>query len=178
MTDCLGRTAPVDGNGLVVLSPRARVDRDLPLTELLGTLGELNAWIGVINAVVRSNKVQEALSFVQHDLCHLCDQIGLQSGPHLSREHLDRIETSIASLPAGERSPEDGLLPPGGPLPAAFAHLARAICQRAQRQVAGLLRLRDAFGVSGLNGFADDVDRVYLERLDTLLGIASDIEAT
>lgn len=176
MKDRIAREAPDQVGDLIVLGPWMQVDRDSRLAELLETLSELNAWVGVIASVATSSSLRETLPLVQHDLCHMCDQIGVQSGPLLSREHLARIDEMIARLePAGETDEYD-VLPPGGPLPATLANLGRTVCRRAQRQFSGLRRLNNAIGASGLRVLSDDITPLYLERLETLLRLSSEIE--
>ncbi|MCC7253271.1 hypothetical protein [Hyphomicrobium sp.] len=177
MKEPIGREIAIDDGGVVALGPRMRAARESSLIELLETLGELNAWVGVIASVATSSRIQVVLPLVQHDLCHLCDQINLQSAAPLSRQHLARIDGAISRLVPDGIAIEEDLLPPGGPLPTAFAHLAWTVCKRARRQLASVLSLHGSRGASGSGAIADDVALIYLQRLGILLRIIGDIES-
>lgn len=169
---------PHKTNGLAPLDSRAHIDRDSPMNEMQGTLGELNSWIGVVISLTTSADVREVLPFVQHDLCYLSDQIGLQTGPLLSREHLARIDGALERLaPNGAPAEKDPSLPSGPPA-ATFAHVAREICRRAERQLIGMLELENTVGIAGFHVriHTNDLALNYLERLATLLWVVSSIE--
>jgi cob(I)alamin adenosyltransferase len=174
-----GITATTRGvNGLGPLDSRARVDLNGPMNEMQGTLGELNSWIGVVISLTTSADVREVLPFVQHDLCYLSDQIGLQACTLLSGEHLARIDSALERLtPNGATTEKDPSLP-SGPPPATFALVAREICRRAERQLFGMLELESTVGVAGFHARVNTNDLAlnYLERLATLLWVVSSIE--
>ncbi|MEI9899422.1 MAG: hypothetical protein WDN31_04000 [Hyphomicrobium sp.] len=50
------------------LGAHMRVDSDSAPIEVLGTIDELNCWIGVIVSLTSSRTVRETLNFIQHDL--------------------------------------------------------------------------------------------------------------
>lgn len=177
MTDRATRAESPVANGLVALGPRMRVDRDSPLIEMQGSLNEVNAWIGVIISLANSIDVRELMPFVQHDLRYLSDQIGLQSEVLLSHEHLVRIDSTIARLKPKDFSPEEETLPPSSSTAAAFAFVARSVCQRAERQLASLEAMNNTIGVAGIRMPANDLPLAYLKRLDALLRIVGNLEA-
>jgi len=177
MTDQAKAATSIGPDNLVPLGPRMRVDRASPLIAIQETLDEFNAWISVIITFASSKELREAMAIVQHDLRFLSDQIGLQSGPLLSHEHLARLDAAIAHLKPADFSADEDAVPPSTSTAAAFGSVARAICRRAERQISRLAELYGSVGVAGLKAPASDLALTYLRRLDLLLQIASFLES-
>lgn len=154
-------------------------DRDGLAAEVLGTLDELSCWIGVLIATGSSTPVKQLLALTQHDLIDLMVQIKLPGSPLLSSKHLSRIEDGLR-LVKEHIEPPVALTLPGGLPVAAFAHLARSICKRAERRLYSLAELNSSadamLGETKSTAVGDDRGLTYLKRLSELLLLISRLE--
>jgi cob(I)alamin adenosyltransferase len=138
------------GNGL-------RVDKDSPPVDVLGHIDELNSWIGVLGTFSPSDAVKESLVLVQHDLFDLGAQISVPGTPLLSPEHVSRLDDIFEKLNA-ELPPLKEFILPGGTQLAAFTHVARTVCRRAERRLVTLSELdplSESYGIPYLNRLSD-----------------------
>ncbi|HEY0327949.1 MAG TPA: cob(I)yrinic acid a,c-diamide adenosyltransferase [Rhodopseudomonas sp.] len=158
------------GNGL-------RVDKDSPTITTLGTVDELNSWIGVLIALSKSEPMKQLFTLVQHDLFDLGAQISVPGTPLLSEAHLLRIERNFEEANSGLDMLKDFILPGGAPA-SAFAHVARTVCRRAERQLCSLLETEaTASGVlSDTAPAAESFGLCYLNRLSDLLFVVARAE--
>jgi cob(I)alamin adenosyltransferase len=111
-----------------------------------GTLDEVNAVIGVARLHTASDAVlDDALSRIQNDLfdvgADLCTP-GFGKGPGGARltvtdKQVAWLEDEIDRLNA-ELAPLRSFILPGGSAAAAYLHLARTVCRRAERLIAEL----------------------------------------
>lgn len=141
--------------------------------EACGEVDELNCVLGaLIAALPQGNQgLDDELLAVQSDLFRLGARIAVAPGsqafgrlPAFSSEPTGRIETLIDKLE--ERLPPvQGFLFPGGHPAAAWAHVARAVCRRAERRV---VQCFQQLGESESAGAPGDVIP-YLNRLSSLL---------
>jgi cob(I)alamin adenosyltransferase len=143
-----------------------RVPKDHARVEAYGTVDELNAVLGLLltsapelpeRDLVRS--LQNDLFDVGADLC-LPPAEGEQAGQRLrvTAAQVGRLESAIDRLNAG-LAPLTSFVLPGGTPAAAWCHLARTVCRRAERTVVTLLRA-EAVNPQVL---------IYLNRLSDLL---------
>ncbi len=112
-----------------------------------GTLDELNSVVGLLSLHVSEKAaVHDALKRVQHDLFVLGAILATPSS------HLDQLEKKMTTptwnVPDMEADidrltqlapPMRQFVLPGGTLPSAYAHLARTVCRRAERDVVVLV---------------------------------------
>lgn len=142
------------------LGDGSRVAKDHPRVEAYGTVDELNAVLGLAVAAVPDAPEAGLLRSVQNDLFDVGSDLcrpGLD-GPRVSAEQSARLERAIDRLNEG-LAPLTSFVLPGGTPAAAWLHLARTVCRRAERQVVAL-------------GRAEPVNPqvvVYLNRLSDLL---------
>jgi len=138
-----------------------------------GTLDEVNAAIGVARLHTAGNTaLDQALARIQNDLfdvgADLCTP-GKGKGPGGAR--LSVTDKQVAWLEAeidrlnGELAPLRSFVLPGGGAAAAYLHLARTICRRAERLTA---ELKDKAG----EAVTPEVLK-YLNRLSDYLFVAS-----
>ncbi|MCS7224216.1 MAG: cob(I)yrinic acid a,c-diamide adenosyltransferase [Armatimonadetes bacterium] len=139
-----------------------RLSKDHPRIEVLGVLDELNAVLGLVISTCPDRQIVALLRPLQRDLFTLgaaCAVVPPHKSPiSLSRSVVNRLEKTIDRLTA-EAPPPNRFVLPGGSLAAAFTHLARAVCRRAERSLVRLSR-------------TDRVDPLiiqYLNRLSDLL---------
>jgi cob(I)alamin adenosyltransferase len=143
-----------------------------------GTLDEVNAALGIARLHTADDASQEglaldaALSRIQNDLFDVGADLtmpGKGKGPDGARltvtaTQVEWLEAEIDRLNA-ELSPLRSFVLPGGSAAAAYLHLARTICRRAERIIA---ELKDRPGES----VGDEVLQ-YVNRLSDYLFVAS-----
>lgn len=140
------------------LGDGTRVPKDAARIQALGDIDELNSAIGVLLAEKMPKAASEALLQVQHDLFDLGGEVCIPGHVMVGDEHVTRLEQLTQANNAGLAPLKEFILP-GGTRAAAMAHLARAICRRAERSVVTLGRA-EAVG---------EPVRRYLNRLSDLL---------
>lgn len=139
-----GKTGLFDGS---------RISKDSKLIEAIGTIDELNSFLGLVGDQVQ----------VQKDLFTI-NAILAGHGQKLSKLRLKELERDIDRI--------ESILPPqtyflvyGGCRKAALLYVSRAICRRAERQVVGLSKKKEI----------DDIVLVYLNRLSDFLFVQARI---
>lgn len=122
-----------------------RVPKDSPHIEAGGSLDELNAWIGVVRSHKLPDTAERLLLDVQEDLVQIGAELATPEGTE--RAHNQRLgDEKILNLEKAIDGIEDSLEPlkrfilPGGSVPGACLHLARAVARRAERQCVALSR--------------------------------------
>ncbi|MDR3221691.1 MAG: cob(I)yrinic acid a,c-diamide adenosyltransferase [Candidatus Accumulibacter sp.] len=146
--------------GTTGLGDGTRVGKDCLRIDCIGEIDELNSTVGVLLAETLPETVRAALLRVQNDLFDLGGELCIPGSAIIGEAHLARLEAWAAQL-NGELAPLKNFILPGGVRPAALAHLARAVCRRAERRV---VRLCNTESVS-------EFARKYLNRLSDLLFI-------
>ena len=156
--------------GETALGDGSRVPKDHPRVTAYGSVDELNAVLGVLLAqppagpdaaelteLVRG--IQNDLFDVGADLC-LPQSAGEAAGMRLRvrAEQAERLEQAIDRLNAS-LAPLSSFILPGGEAAAAWCHLARTVCRRAERDVVTLAR----------NESINPQVIIYLNRLSDLL---------
>ncbi|HTU00380.1 MAG TPA: cob(I)yrinic acid a,c-diamide adenosyltransferase [Candidatus Sulfotelmatobacter sp.] len=138
------RTGDTGETGLL---GEGRVPKDALRIEVVGSLDELNAWIGLAGTATEDRWVREVLEGVQRDLLAIGAQVadvrpegrGTDVKVGVAAEKvgdleraIDRVETDVAHL--------SRFILPGGCEPAARLHVARSVCRRAERRLVALAR--------------------------------------
>lgn len=162
--------------GQTSLGSGIRVDKDSPPIEAMGSVDELNSWIGVLLTLAKSPAVRESFELVQHDLFDLGAQISVPGTKLLSRDHLERVEKSFDTMNANLGMLKEFILPGGEPA-SAFAHVARTVCRRAERRLFSLCETeRQAEGQGTRETSGQNYGLSYLNRLSDLLFVAGRLE--
>jgi cob(I)alamin adenosyltransferase len=129
-----GRTSLLSGE---------RVAKSHVRIEACGDVDELNCTIGALLAVLPAEDLglRGELIEVQSDLFRLGARLATAPGstatallPPFGPQHRQRIEAAIDRLEA-QLPPLQGFILPGGHPTAAWAHLSRTVCRRAERRV-------------------------------------------
>ena len=107
------------------------------------------------------------LVIVQHDLFDLGGALSMPGAPLMTDAHLGRIDAVARTLNEGLAPLKEFVLPGGAPV-IAFLHVARTVCRRAERAMAGFLAATPQEGAA----------LAYLNRLSDLLFIAARAEAS
>ena len=145
-------------NGTTGLGDGTRVAKDSTRVEAMGTVDELNAVIGVLLTEPLPETISKTLTRVQHDLFDLGGEICIPGHVMVKAERIAVLEETLDQL-NDDLSPLKDFILPGGTRAAAYCHLARTVCRRAERQ---LIKLGHEEAVT-------DVSLQYLNRLSDLL---------
>jgi cob(I)alamin adenosyltransferase len=129
-------------DGTTGLLGSSRMLKDAPRIEAYGTVDELNAILGTARTSRLGPDADALLSRIQQELFEvgaaLADPNPAGRFHHVvSAEHITRLESEIDAMEA-QLAPLTQFIVPGGSSAAAFAHLARTVCRRAERQVVRL----------------------------------------
>ena len=132
-----GETGLVDGS---------RVSKDAPRVAAYGTVDEVNATLGLAR-LHAEGALAFALERVQNDLFDLGADLatpGFERDAEAKRPPLrivaaqvDRLESEIDAMNA-DLAPLRSFVLPGGTALAAYLHLARTVCRRAEREAVTL----------------------------------------
>lgn len=153
-------TTRTGDDGSTGLGNGARVSKTSARIQAIGDVDELNSTIGVLLTETLPADVQVALSQIQHDLFDLGGELSIPSFEQMRDEQLERLDGHIASYNAKLSRLSEFILP-GGSRAAAFAHVSRTVCRRAERSVVAL----------GAVEQLRPLCRQYLNRLSDLLFI-------
>lgn len=156
----------VGDKGETALGTGRMVAKDHPRVAAYGSVDELNSVLGVLAALQPELSEKELVRSIQNDLfdvgADLCvpeDQAPSAAPPlRIRPEQVTRLEQAIDRLNAGLEPLQSFVLPGGSPA-AAWCHLARTVCRRAERDVVAL-------------SHAETINSqviVYLNRLSDLL---------
>jgi cob(I)alamin adenosyltransferase len=152
--------------GETALGDGGRVPKNHPRIEAVGAVDELNAVLGLLLAHAPHLPEHGLIQSVQNDLFDVGADLCLPpAGVELPGQKLrvtatqaERLESAIDRLNA-DLKPLKSFVLPGGSVAAAWCHLARTVCRRAERAVVTLMRA-EAVSPGAL---------VYLNRLSDLL---------
>src|SRR3989441_1068057 len=121
-----------------------RVEKADPRVEAYGAIDELNSQLGVARAHIKPKKLNEILKEIQRDLWilggDLASELVTANVPRISRAQLGRLESITDELNAGLPQLRRFILP-GGSVPGAELHVARAVCRRAERRIVALSKV-------------------------------------
>ena len=136
-----------------------------------GTVDEVNAAIGVVRLYLAEARDLDAmLGLVQNDLFDLGADLavpqreGKAERLRMVSSQVERLERDIDALNA-KLSPLTSFVLPGGTPAAAYLHLARTICRRAERMMVELAAKPDEP--------VNDAAIQYMNRLSDFLFVAS-----
>jgi cob(I)alamin adenosyltransferase len=111
--------------------------------EAYGTMDELNAWLGVIVTGAGVEKEADLLVRLQSEIFTLGSHLAADPEknqfalPALKPELVDEMEAAIDRMDE-ELEPLKNFILPGGNRDAAFSHVARTVCRRAERCLTAL----------------------------------------
>jgi cob(I)alamin adenosyltransferase len=149
----------------------ARVAKDDPRIDALGSLDEATSAIGLARSVVADGRVGEDLVAVQRDLYRI--MAALAFTPELrpesyvfAQDRIDWLGAETDALAAGVDLAREFILP-GESTPGAALDVARTVTRRGEREVVALARAGHEVNPTIL---------AYLNRLSSLLFIAARIE--
>ncbi|MDR2359026.1 MAG: cob(I)yrinic acid a,c-diamide adenosyltransferase [Prevotellaceae bacterium] len=123
--------------GTTALIGGTRVSKDSPQVEAYGAVDELISWIGVL----RAHKVSEPQAVLLRRIqeCLMTCAALLAAGGNTNKKLPDIAVTDIGALEKAIDAMQNNLPPlkafvlPAAPSTAAFCHVARSVCRRAER---------------------------------------------
>jgi cob(I)alamin adenosyltransferase len=155
----------VGDRGETALGTGQMVPKDHPRVAAYGSVDELNSVLGMLLAQQPAFAEAELLRNVQNDLFDVGADLCVPESPEaetqplrIRREQATRLEQAIDRLNA-PLTPLKSFVLPGGTPAAAWCHLARTVCRRAERDVVTL-------------ALAEPINPeliIYLNRLSDLL---------
>ncbi len=145
-------------DGTTGLGDGTRVAKDSSRIKAMGAVDELNAVIGILLTEPLSETLSKTLTRVQHDLFDIGGEICIPGHVMVKAERVDALEKILDKL-NDDLTPLKEFILPGGTRAAAYCHLARTVCRRAERQLIKLNREEKVTAVS----------LQYLNRLSDLL---------
>jgi cob(I)alamin adenosyltransferase len=124
-----------------------RVSKNHPRVEAMGAVDELNAVLGLLLAQVPDLPEHGLVQSIQNDLfdvgADLCLPAAADEKPdeklRVTEAQVGRLESAIDRINANLKPLTSFILPGGSPA-AAWCHLARTVCRRAERSVVALMR--------------------------------------
>jgi cob(I)alamin adenosyltransferase len=149
-----------------------RVMKNSPRLDACGEVDELNTLIGALVSVIPDAEdgliaqlqgIQSHLFRIGALLATSPDSPFMEELERITEEHVQGLEEQIDALEA-TLSPLSGFLLPGGHMSASWAHMARAVCRRAERRVVSVLADAPAPGSSLLKW-----PLAYINRLSDFL---------
>lgn len=145
-------------DGTTGLGDGSRTNKDSLRVEAMGDVDELNAVIGILLSEPLADEIQDTLTRVQHDLFDLGGEICIPGHAMVKAERVSALEETLDRLNE-QLQPLKEFILPGGSRAAAYCHLARTVCRRAERQLTRLSREEPVTTIS----------LQYLNRLSDLL---------
>jgi cob(I)alamin adenosyltransferase len=158
LTKITTRTGDAGETGL---GDGARVGKDAARVHALGDVDELNSALGVLLAEALPEAMHAALQAVQQDLFDVGGELSIPGHRMVNEAQVERLDALLEEWNS-PLAPLKEFILPGGSRAAAAAHLARAICRRAERSVVALHR----------DEAVSAPVRQYLNRLSDLLFVA------
>ena len=158
--------------GETSLAGKHRLPKDHPRIEAYGTVDELNALLGMALAWLPEETplqpIRKTLRRVQNELFDLGAELAVlpqdrrPSTPRIRPAQVEQLEKEMDQLNE-TLPPLTSFILPGGGKAAAWLHLARTVCRRAERRLVHLLR-QEPFPTEGIK---------YLNRLSDYLFVAA-----
>ena len=145
-------------DGTTGLGDGTRVAKDSLRVDAMGDVDELNSVIGLLLTESVPDILLDLLTQVQHDLFNLGGEICIPDYIILQQANIDNLEQAIDTLNE-QLAPLKEFILPGGTKAAAYCHLARTVCRRAERKLITLARDEKVTAIS----------LKYLNRLSDLL---------
>lgn len=149
--------------GQTSLAGGSRVAKDSARIEAIGTMDELNSFIGLFVAGLEDQPVLlQLFRSIQNDLFDIGGELAMPGHSFIKEEHWQKLEKYATELNAELPSLENFILP-GGSEVVSRCHVVRSVSRRAERRLITLNTEEDVNSHS----------RVYLNRLSDLCFICA-----
>lgn len=126
-------------DGRTALYAGYKVDKDDPIIEAIGTIDELNSFIGLARSFIENHEVNGLLLTIQKDLFVTGADLAnpreaMKKGPRLEEERIGWIEKTTLDL--DKELPElHNFILAGASKESSFFHVCRSVARRAERRV-------------------------------------------
>lgn len=125
-------------DGTTGLGDGSRCAKDSARIEAVGTIDELNSWLGVLIAECHdAEPLREPLTEIQHRLFDLGGELAVPGFTLITETMVTDLEALCDSLNQSLPPLKEFILP-GGSRTAGMAHMARAVARRAERTIVTL----------------------------------------
>jgi cob(I)alamin adenosyltransferase len=145
-------------DGTTGLGDGTRTRKDSLRVKAMGSVDELNSMLGLLLTESMPDEVRRDLLDMQHDLFDLGGELSIPGFTMVKAEQVARLDARLAHYNAALPRLEEFILP-GGARSAAVAHVCRATCRRAERDLVEL----------ATHEKVNEAPRQYLNRLSDLL---------
>ena len=153
-------------DGTTGLADGSRLAKDSPRVASMGALDELNAHLGVVLANPLPESIRETLVDAQHALFDIGAELAMPPASIVDDTRVEALEAALDVLNA-DLPPLKEFILPGGGVGAGAAHVARAVCRRAERGLVALAR----------DTTVNEASRRYVNRLSDYLFVAARVLA-
>ena len=153
-------------DGSTGLADGSRVDKDSARVEAMGAVDELNTFVGAVLVHSLPTDITGLLTDVQHALFDIGGEMAIPGAITVNAGYVTRLEQALDARNEDLPMLKEFILPGGGAA-AVAAHVARAVCRRAERRMMSLSR------VDKVNGHSQR----YLNRLSDLLFVLARVLA-
>ena len=145
-------------DGTTGLAGGERIPKDHVRVEAIGSVDELNSFVGLLRTTTPDAQTDRLLEAVQHRLFDLGGELAMPGSELLQANHTVDLEQALERYNAALPPLEEFVLP-GGNAAAANCHIARSVCRRSERELLRLSRVEPVNSASV----------IYLNRLSDLL---------
>lgn len=152
--------------GTTGLADGSRVDKDSARIQAMGDVDELNCCIAAVLGEEVDDPVRDCLTDVQHALFDVGGELAIPGASSVDERYVAGLEARLDGFNA-DLAPLKEFILPGGGGAAVAAHLARAVCRRAERRLVALSRLEEV----------NPQSIRYLNRLSDLLFVLARVLA-
>ena len=132
-------------SGETALYGGTRVGKDARRIEAIGTVDELNAYIGYVQTLIEDTDLSDLMARIQNHLFAVGADLATPathtkaSEFRIAVDFTKAMETAIDTL-SEELPPLTNFILPGGCAAGAILHIARVVCRRSERRVVHLAR--------------------------------------
>lgn len=130
-------TTRTGDDGTTGLGDGSRVSKAEPRIQTLGELDELNCALGLVLTEPLPEDIARHLTAIQNDLFDLGGEIAIPASRLLEVARVAALDDMLTHYNASLAPLKEFILP-GGSRASALAHVARAICRRAERALVTL----------------------------------------
>lgn len=153
-------------DGTTGLAGGSRLTKDHARIDAIGSVDELNSFIGLLRAQTLPEAIDQPLEAVQHRLFDLGGELAMPGTEVIGDPRVIDLEKTLDRFNA-DLPPLEEFILPGGSEAAARCHVARAVCRRVERDLLRLSRLEPVNSASSR----------YLNRLSDLLFVLARVLA-
>lgn len=148
-------TTRTGDRGTTGLADGSRLPKSAARITAIGDIDELNSAIGILVTRTEDDTHRSRLATIQHRLFDLGGELAVPGRQVISMAHVVELETYLETLNA-ELPPLKEFILPGGSPAAAWCHLVRTICRRAERALVAVDdRQHDSHALAYLNRLSD-----------------------